>query len=174
MRIMSRSMTTAAVMYAFASSSAHAQQAAHPNFSGTWVLDSSKSSNSSAMQDNIPQFSSATWIVAQHGDTLVVDRDMTAAGTDMKSHIVVAADGNAWKNTVAMAANGDVETSTVVSWDKDVLVIRSSGNVMGLDFVQTDRWTLDPAGKVLVSHRSVTVADQGEVQSSILTFTKKD
>lgn len=173
MRIMSRSMTTAAVMYAFASSSAHAQQAAHPNFSGTWVLDSSKSNNSSAVQDNIPQFSSATWVIVQRGDTLILDRDMTVAGSAQKSHIVIGTDGKPWKNTVPMPGNGDVETSTTVAWENNVLVIRATGNVQGFDFVQTDRWTLDPDGKTLVSHRSVAVADQGEVQSSVLTFTKK-
>ena len=174
MRIMSRSMTTAAVLYAFASSSAQAQQTTRPKFSGTWVLDSSKSSNTSATQENIPQFSSATWVIAEHSDTLVIDRDMTAAGTEQKSHIVIGIDGKPWKNTVSMAANGDVETSTVVSWENNVLVTRTSGSIAGYDFVQTDRWTLDPDGKTLVLHRSVTIAGQGEIQSGVLTFTKKD
>ena len=84
-------MTTAAVMYAFASSSAHAQQTARPNYSGTWVLDSSKSQLTSAMQDNLPQFAAGTWVIAQHGDTLIMDRDMTMSGQPaQKAHIVVA------------------------------------------------------------------------------------
>jgi hypothetical protein len=174
MRIMSRSMTTAAVMYAFASS-AHAQQAARPNYSGTWVLDSSKSQMTSAMPGNVPQFASGTWVIAQHGDTIVMDRDMTMSGQPaLKSHVVVGTDGKAWKNSVPqMGGGGDIETSTTVSWENGDLVVRSTGNVQGFDFVQTDRWTLSADGKVFVSHRSVTVADQGEVQASTLTFTKK-
>lgn len=174
MRIMSRSMTTAAVMYAFASSSAHAQQTARPNYSGTWVLDSSKSQLTSAMQDNLPQFAAGTWVIAQHGDTLIMDRDMTMSGQPaQKAHIVVASDGKAWKNTVPQMGGADIETSTTASWENGELVLRSSGNVQGFEFVQTDRWTLSADGKVFVSHRSVTVADQGEVQASTLTFSKK-
>ena len=67
----------------------------------------------------------------------------------------------------------DIETSTTASWENGELVLRSSGNVQGFEFVQTDRWTLSADGKVFVSHRSVTVADQGEVQASTLTFSKK-
>jgi hypothetical protein len=173
MRIMSRSMTTAAVMYAFASSSAHAQQTARPNYSGTWVLDSSKSRMTSSMQDNLPQLGAGTWVIQQHGDTLVMDREMTMSGAQQKSHLVVAIDGKAWRNTVPTMGGGDIETSSTATWENGDLVVRSSGNVQGTDFVQTDRWTVSADGKVLVSHRSVTVPDQGEVQASTLTFTKK-
>jgi hypothetical protein len=166
-------MTTAAVMYAVAAPSVAAAQAARPNYSGTWVLDSSKSQMTSAMQDNLPQLAAGTWIIAQHGDTLIMDRDMTMSGAHQKSHIVVAIDGKSWKNTVPTMGGGDIETSTIASWENGELVVRSSGNVQGSDFVQTDRWTLSADGKVFVSHRSVTVPGAGEVQASTLTFTKQ-
>lgn len=173
MRLMSRSMTTAAVMYAVASSSASAQTA-RPNYSGTWVLDSGKSVMTSAMGDNSAQLSAATWVIAQLGDTLVMDRETTISGNPVvKAHFVVATDGKPWKNTVPQMGGGDLETSSVVSWENGELVVRTSGNAQGFDFVQTDHWTLSADGTVLVSHRSVTVADQGEVWSSTMTFTKK-
>lgn len=176
MRLMSRSMTTAAVMYAVAAPSAAAAQAARPNYSGTWVLDSSKSSMTSAMADNIPQMAAATWVIIQHGDTIVMDRETAITGLPAaKSRVVVGTDGKPWKNTVPqMGGAGDIETSSVATWESAGLVVRTSGNVQGFDFVQTDRWTLSVDGKSLVAHRSVTVADQGEVQAATLTFTKKD
>jgi hypothetical protein len=171
MRLMSRSITSAAVMYALASSSASAQ-AAHPNYSGTWVLDSSKSASNSAMGD-APQIASATWVIAQHGDTIVMDRETAVSGQPVaKAHIMVATDGKPWKNTVQQGGS-DIETSSIGSWVNGELVISTSGNIQGFDFVQTDRWTLSADGQSLVSRRSVTVTDQGEVQSATLTFTKK-
>ena len=82
---------------------------------------------------------------------------MTMSGAQQKSHLVVAIDGKAWKNTVPMVGGGDIETSSTATWENGELVVRSSGNVQGTDFVQTDRWTLSADGKVFVSHRSVTV-----------------
>ena len=49
------------------------------------------------------------------------------SGTHQKSHIVVAIDGKAWKNTVPSMGAGDIETSTVASWENGELVVRSSG-----------------------------------------------
>jgi hypothetical protein len=168
MRIMSRSFTSAAVMYALAAPSASAQAPARPNYSGTWVMDLTKSESSTGSMPT-----GATWIIAQHGDTVIADRETTVAemGT-VKSHVVVGIDGKAWKNTVAQPGLGEIETSTVASWDNGTLLLVASGNIQGTDFTQTDRWSLSADGKTLVSRRSVMAGGQ-EVQSSTLTFTKK-
>lgn len=166
MRIMTRSITTAAAVYGFAVTGVHAQ-AAHPNFTGTWTMDAARSSAST----DLPK--SVTWVLAQHGDTLIADRETVVEGMDpIKSHIVVGIDGKTWKNTVAQPGYGDVETSSVASWDKQVLVIVASGNIQGTDFVQTDRWTFAADGKSFTSVRSVTV-EGNEVQSASFTMVKK-
>lgn len=167
MRIMTRSITTAAVMYTMAVTNAPAQAPAHPNYSGTWLLDVAKS------QSSTPLPVTATWTIAQHGDTLIADRETTIEGMGaVKTHVVVGIDGKPWKNTVTQPGIGDIETSTVASWDNSVLVLTASGNIQGTDFVQTDRWTLSADGKSLVSQRSVMV-EGNEVQSATFTFGKK-
>jgi hypothetical protein len=167
MRLMTRSITTAAVMYTMAVSHVSAQ-AARPIFTGTWILDASRSQASTTLP------SAATWTLVQHGDTLVADRETSVEGMDaVKTHVVVGFDGKPWKNTVSQPGVGDIETSTVASWDNSVLVLTVSGNIQGTDFVQTDRWTLGADGKSLVSQRSVTVEGQ-EVQSATFTFAKKN
>jgi hypothetical protein len=167
MRMMTRSFTTAAAIYGVATSAAHAQATARPNFSGTWVLDLAKSQGSTRLP------LAATWTITQHGDTLIADRETTVdqVGT-IKSHILVGLDGKSWKNTVPQPGIGDVETATVATWDKSVLVFTLTGNIQETDFVQTDRWTLSADGKSLESQRSVTVEGQ-EVQSATFAFTKK-
>jgi hypothetical protein len=167
MRIMTRSITTAAAIYGFAAPAVHAQAAVRPNFSGTWVMDGAKSQSSATLP------AATTWTIAQHGDTLIVDRDVTLEEVGaIKSHVLMGMDGKAWKNTVPQPGLGDIETSTVVTFDKGVLVLVATGNIQGTDFVQTDHWSLSSDGKVLTSVRSVTVEGQ-EVQSATFVFTKK-
>jgi hypothetical protein len=167
MRLMTRSITTAAAIYGLAVPAAHAQAPAHPSLTGTWVLDLGKSEASNGLPV------SATWTMAQHGDTLIADRETATAEMGVvKAHVVVGIDGKPWKNTISQPGVGDVETSSILAWDNGVLVTTTSGNIGGTDFVQTDRWTFGADGKSLVSQRSVTVAGE-EVQSATLAFTKK-
>jgi hypothetical protein len=155
MRLMSRSMTTAAVMYAFASPSASAQ-AARPNLSGVWVMDASKT----IVTGQIPAPTAVTSTITQHGDTLIVDREVSSdmAGA-VKTHLLWATDGKPWKNTVPV--NGqDTDVSTVLSWDNGTLVARTTLSIQGTDVEQVDRWTLSSDGKNLLMVRSVSVGGQ--------------
>ena len=166
MRLMTRSLTTAAVMYTMAVSNANAQ--AHANFSGTWVLDASK--NVVSGQLGAPE--SATATIVQHGDTITQDREASSAEAGvMKSHIVWGTDGKPWKNMVPI--NGDnVEVSSALSWENGSLVIRTSLNIQGTDVDQLDRWTLSADGKTITAYRSVS-AMGSEVGSTTLTYVKK-
>jgi hypothetical protein len=165
MRHVTRSIVMAAAVCAVAISSVQAQ--AHPSFAGTWVLDVSKSEASAGMP------TSATRTITSHGDTLIVERETeTAEAGVVKAHIVVGLDGKAWKNTITQPGVGDIETSTTLTWDNGILVATATGNIMGTDFVQTDRWVMAADGKSFVSHISVTV-EGNEVQSATFTFNKK-
>ena len=125
------------------------------------------------LTDQVPQVGAATWTMAQHGDTIVADREtVMAAQAAVKSHVKVVIDGKPWKNMVPQMGGDNIETSSVLSWEGAVLVTRTSGNIQGNEFVQTDRWTMAGDGKSFVSKRVVTVGDP-EIQSSTLTFNKK-
>ena len=166
MRLMTRSLTTAAVMYTMAVSHASAQ-GAHANFSGVWVLDASK--NVASGQLAVPTAATAT--IVQHGDTITQDREASSAEIGViKSHIVWGTDGKPWKNMVPV--NGEsIEVSSVLSWENGSLVIRTSLSIQGTDVDQLDRWTLSADGKSIVMYRSVS-AMGSEVGATTLTYTK--
>ncbi|MGH7583922.1 MAG: hypothetical protein ACREL5_11920, partial [Gemmatimonadales bacterium] len=117
--------------------------------------------------------SAATWTVAQHGDTIITDREIETpdAVNPTKTHFVVTTDGNPTSNAVP-SAGAIMETSSTAGWDSTGVVIKTSGNAQGYDFVLTDHWTLSPDGKVLVSDRVITVGGQ-VVQTNTLTFNRK-
>ena len=167
MRLMTRSITTAAVMYAVAVSNAPAQ-AARQNFTGVWVLDASKS----VLSGQLGALTSATSTIVQHGDTITQDREASSetAGV-IKSHAVWGIDGKAWQNTVPV--NGeDIQVSSVLSWEKGSLVIRTTLNIQGTDVDQVDQWTLAADGKSMLIRRSVSAMGQ-EVGSTTMTYVKK-
>ena len=168
MRLMTRSFTTAAVMYAVAVSHAPAQAPAHPDLSGVWVMDSSKT----VVAGQLGAPTSASSTIVQHGDSLTIDRETTAEMTGpVKTRTVWVVDGKPWKNTAPI--NGtDVEVTSVLSWDNGVLVIRSALNVMGSDVDLLDRWTMSADGRVLVMVRTGSVGAQ-DLGSTTLTFVKK-
>ena len=166
MRHMIRSLATAAVLSAAAVLTVSAQ-AAHPNFTGTWVLDVTKSQSSAALP------SAATWTIVQHGDTLITDRESTIEGVGaVKSHMVVGFDGKSWKNTLTQPGIGDVEVGMSASWDKTTLVGTMTGTMQETEFVQTGHWTLSADGKSLEVRTSVTVGGE-EVQSATTVWARK-
>lgn len=168
MRLMIRSITAAAALCSFAVPALHAQAVARPNFSGTWVLDAAKSQSSGSLP------SAATWTIAQHGDTLITDRESTVEGAGaVKAHMVVGFDGKSWKNSISQPGIGDIEVGMTASWDKATVVVTMTGTMQETEFVQTGRWTLSADGKSLEVHTSVTVGGE-EVQSATTVWAKKN
>lgn len=166
MRLMTRSITTAAVMYTMAVSHVTAQ-AARPNFSGVWVLDASKN----VVDGQLGAPTAATSTIVQHGDSIIVDRELTSEAGATKSHSVWSVDGKSWKNTAPV--NGtDTEVASILSWDKGVLVIHSTLNLMGTDVDLTDRWTMAADGKSIVMQRSGSAGGQ-DLGSTTMTYVKK-
>jgi hypothetical protein len=164
---MTRSITTAAAIYGFAVPALHAQVAARPNFSGSWTMDAAKSTSTATLPTSV------TWVMSQHGDTLIADRTAaTEESGEVKSHLIVGFDGKGWKNTITQPGAGEIETTTVASWDKGVLVMVATGNIQGTDFILTDRLSLSADGKTITAVRSVTV-EGNEVQSTTYVMVKK-
>ena len=168
MRLMTRSFTTAAVMYTMAVSHASAQ-AARPNLSGVWVMDASKT----VTDQQLAAPTAATSTIVQHGDTIIVDREITSETTGVvKTHTVWAVDGKPWKNVVQ--ANGaDTEVTSVLSWESGVLVIRSSLTVMENPVELVDRWTVAADGKSIGMVRTLSAMGQ-DLGTTTMTFVKQD
>jgi hypothetical protein len=142
-------------------------QTAHPDYSGTWIMQADKSSS-----DPAPLPTSATWTITNHGDTITVDRTTTLTTGTLQSHVVVATDGKSYDNAVPLSPEITVNTTNIASYDAQGLVVKTSGSLQGSDFVQTDHWTLGADGKSLTSTRVVTVGEQ-TVQSATMYFTRK-
>lgn len=161
-------MTTAAAMCALATTSSRGQVAGHPKLGGVWVLDASKN----IVDGQLGAPSAATSTIVEHGDTITIDREVSTSATGtIKGHTVWAVDGKPWKNTVPV--NGEsTEVASVLSWEKDTLVIHTTLTVQGTDVDQLDRWTVDADGQTLVMRRSVSAGGQ-EFGSTTLTYVKR-
>ena len=162
-----RSVVASLLCLALAGSRAGAQ-ATPPDFSGTWVLDASKTVSDGQL--GVP--TSATYTIRVHGDSIISDRVAEAPeiGT-IKSHIVWGTDGKAWKNTVPVNGS-DTEISSVLSWQEGTLVIKTTLIVQEMAVDQLDQWTLSSDGKTLTMRRSISAMGQ-EVASSTMFFVKR-
>ena len=161
-----RSVVAALVLVAVVGTRASAQ--AHPDFSGTWVLDASKT----VVDGQLGAPTSATYTIRVHGDSIISDRVAETAETGtIKSHLVWGTDGKIWKNTVAV--NGtDTEVSSVLSWQGDKLVVKTTLTVQETPVEQLDQWSVSSDGKTMTMQRSISAMGQ-EIGSSTLFFTKK-
>lgn len=162
-----RRAATAAILSAVAVSFVRAQTPSHPNFSGTWVMDLARSGQSSFTPK------STTYAVAHHGDTLVVDRETLGTNDQVtKAHMVYAIDGKAWKNMLPLVGQ-TLESSSVLSWEGDALVIRSTSRNGEDTLLQVDTWTLSADGKTLTMKREASYAGN-PIGSPTWVFSKKE
>jgi hypothetical protein len=123
------------------------------NFSGTWVLDKSKSDVSALLgteeQTEKLQEASLTMVVEQEGTTLKVTRTLTSEGKERKETHTYKTDGTETTNT---GWRGE-SVITKASWDGDKLVVVSTRTMKVLlkeIAVQSNGvWSLSPDGKTL-------------------------
>ena len=136
---------------------------AHPDFSGTWTLDTSKSEG--AM---VP--TSATLKVTQTEKSMVVERTATAMGMTRSATSTYALDGSPSKNTVS--ANGQsVDFNSTAEWNDNVLVIKTTAEFSGGSFSGTERYSLSDDKKALVVASDVSLG--GQSASGKQTFVKQ-
>ena len=136
---------------------------AHPDFSGKWVLDPSKSEG-----PTVPPSSELN--VTQTEKSLTVARNSPGPTGPMTSTLVFQLDGTASKNTVG--GNGmTVDLNSTTSWDGSALVINTTAPQMQGGFKQTERWSLDDSGKLLTVKGDIAVS--GQTASVKLVFLKK-
>ena len=127
-------------------------QAAHPDYSGTYVLDPAQSEGQMT-----PQKMSLK--VTQSPTELVLDRTMTNQMGESTAQLKYALDGSASKNTMNMGGN-QVDVSTVVTWEGASPVLTSAMKFGDNDAQTVEKWSLSDAGKKLSLDRKVSVGGQ--------------
>lgn len=134
----------------------------HPSFSGTWVLDTTKS------QGMVPKSSELK--ITQTDKALTIERNAVGpTGQPVSSTLVYNLDGTASKNSIG--GNGmSVDLNSTTAWDGAALVISTTADFQG-GMKQTERLTLEEGGKQLTVHGDIAVA--GQTASGKLVFTKK-
>jgi hypothetical protein len=135
---------------------------AHPDFSGTWAFDATKSEG-----PMLP--TSAQLKVTQTEKTLTVERTATTMAGTQTATFNYALDGSVSKNTGG-GGGMTVEFTSTTEWDGEVLVIKTTAN-LSTAFSQTERWTLAADKKVLTQDGQISVGTQSATAK--LTYNKQ-
>lgn len=131
---------------------ARAQAAAHPDYSGTYVLDPAQSEG-----QMMPQKMSLK--ITQTPAGLAVDRTQTNQMGESTTQMKYTLDGQPSKNTLTMQGN-QVDVSTVVTWEGASPVLTSSMKFGENDAQSVEKWSLAPDGKKLSIDRKISVGGQ--------------
>lgn len=136
---------------------------AHPDFTGSWTLDVSKSEGTM-----LP--TSATLKITQNEKSMSVERTTTAMGMTRTGTANYALDGSPSKNTVN--ANGtNIDFNSSAAWSDDVLVIKTTADFGGGSFSGTERYSLSDDKKTLTIASEASVS--GQSMSGKQTFVKQ-
>ena len=126
--------------------------AAHPDYSGTYVLDPAQSEG-----QMLPQ--KMTLKIAQTPADLTLERTQTSQMGESTSHMKYTLDGAPSKNTLTMGGNS-VDVSTVVTWESASPVLTSSMKFGENDAQSIEKWSLAPDGKKLSIERKINAGGQ--------------
>ena len=147
-------------LLAIAPAVAHAQAAARPDFSGTYVLDPAQSEG-----ERIPQ--KMTLKIAQTPAGLTLDRTQTTQAGENTVQMKYAVDGTPSKNTLTMGGN-PVDVSTVVTWEGAVAVLSNSMKFNDNEVQSVEKWSLADAGKKLTIDRKFNFGGQESTSKLVL------
>ena len=161
---MRRSTTLFAFLaIAFAGTQSVPAQAAHSDFSGTWVLEPSKS-----QAPMMPQ--SSELVVSQSDKVLTIDRTAKMANGTQSGKLAYNIDGTASTNSATPPGGTPIEFKSTTSWDGHTLVITTTADFNG-GFKQVERWTLSEGGKVLTVNGDIAIS--GQTATAKMVYTKK-
>ncbi|PYP79931.1 MAG: hypothetical protein DMD35_06320 [Gemmatimonadetes bacterium] len=127
-------------------------QAAHPDYSGTYVLDPAQSEG-----QMVP--TKMTLKIAQTPAGLTLDRTQTNQMGESTAQLKYTLDGSPSKNTLNMGGNS-VDVSTVVTWEGASPVLTSAMKFGDNDAQSVEKWSLADGGKKLTIDRKVSVGGQ--------------
>jgi hypothetical protein len=127
----------------------------NPNFTGTWVLDRSKSDMRQMRNLEAVQDASLTMVVDQQGNLLHVTRTFKIEGEEKQEVHTYKTDGTETTNT---GLRGE-SVVTRANWEGDKLVVVSIRKISMLvrDITVESRgvWSLSPDGKTLTIEGTV-------------------
>ena len=144
-----------------------AAQTAHTDFSGTWVLDATRT----IFDGQIPVPQSATYVVVQVGDSIAVDQRIVTEVGELVQKKVWKVDGKPWANTTTYAGAA-LPLSSTLAWRDAVLAIRTTADFQGNAVDQAETWTLSGDGKMLTLATTTNV-NGDYFASATLVFNKK-
>ena len=138
--------------------------ATHPDYTGTWVLDTVKSDKGQMIPSKM------TLKIAQTPAGLTVDRAQTTQNGETTSSMKYALDGSTSKNTLTVGGNS-IDVSSVVSWQGASQVITSDMKFGENDAKSVETWSLADGGKTLNINRKISI--QGQEFASNLVLVKQ-
>ena len=146
-----------------AQSPASAADKTHPDFSGTWILDPTRSKATGMPPAMALQ-------VKSDSGRLSYTRIVVTATGERRSTLRVNWDGTPTKNTFK---SGKKELQLIMSgsWEGPVFVVKSKGAIGEATSDQVDRWSLEPDGNTLHFDSNVVVGTKTTIAK--LTFAKK-
>jgi hypothetical protein len=127
----------------------------HPNFTGTWKMDSDRSDFG-----QIPKPASFVRKVEHEDPKLHVVTNFTTPNGDAVTDVKYTTDG---KDSVNTVRGGEWKSN--VNWDGNSIEVASKRTINGAEVTTKERWTLTSKGKVL------TVVNNTVTPQATITFT---
>jgi hypothetical protein len=152
------------LLLALAPALSHAQAAAHPDYSGTYVLDPAQSDQGQMTPTKL------TMAIVQTPASIVVDRAQANAMGESTAKLTYALDGSTSKNQISAGGNM-VDISTVVTWEGDSPVFTNAMKFGDQDVQSVDKWSLSDGGKKLTLNRTFNMG--GQEMASKLVLNKQ-
>ena len=164
--MISRSLALA-LAFSFAAPLSAQSVAAHSDFTGTWVMDASKTAVSGAM----PAPSGGGCVITQHGDSITIEMTQRSEQGEITTKRVLGVDGKEWKNSLTYQGT-PMGLSSVLMWNGAVLNIQTNSDFQGTPVEQNETWTLS-ADATTFTQRMSTIVNGEEWAAVTLVFNKK-
>ena len=142
----------------------------HPDLSGTWQLDRSKS-DFGLFSDRPISKADATLVIAHHDPELKITRTLRLNGQEETKEFAYFTDERGETNPAAIGP-GDVKSKT--KWDGDKVVARArvtrQGQGGAYDLDVTQKWQVSSDGKTLTN--TTTIGSQMGMQEIKLVYRR--
>jgi len=160
---MRRSTTLFALLTLALTSASIPAQATHPDFSGTWLLDTAKS-----QAPGLPRTS--TLSVTQSDNVLTIEQTVSNATGSRATKLTYRIDGSPSKNSFPGPGGNPIDFNSNVEWSGQTLVITTTADLNG-GLKQVERWAIADGGKQLVV--SADIAVSGQTATAKMVYNKK-
>jgi hypothetical protein len=141
---------------------ATAQAKAHPDFTGTWVMDTARTPRAGMATTAL------SYTVKQTPTMLTMDRKVETAQGSAGGTLNYNLDGSPTPNHVSQGGQ-ELSASSTMTWAADTLVLSSDITAGERTVHQVDRWVLAPGGKELTISRRIDMGGQVREASYVMT-----